>query len=146
MTFNINLIDIMPAGLFEMVLGEADENVARADLVEGKYIARLEPRTLDDIRALGYNDAADERRFDTVTRVSDINQGLYRLCLQPFLKPFVTQASAKFMREIHPNRVWPFAPIPIAILSWLQLQPKQKRSGLTAITLSKTTHSSHSKR
>ncbi|MCL2453059.1 MAG: DUF3141 domain-containing protein, partial [Alphaproteobacteria bacterium] len=104
-TFNINLIDVMPAGLFEMVLTEADENVARADLVEGKFIARLEPRTLDDIRALGYNDAADERRFDSVAHVSDINQGLYRLCLQPFVKPFVTQASAKLIREIHPNRV-----------------------------------------
>ena len=34
---------------------------------------RCEARTLDDIRALGGNDAADERRFATAARVSEIN-------------------------------------------------------------------------
>ena len=39
---------------------------------------RCEARTLDDIRALGGNDAADERRFATAARVSEINLALYR--------------------------------------------------------------------
>ena len=102
---NMNLIDVMPPGLYEVVLTEADGNVPRADLVEGKYIAKLVPRTLDDIRALGHNDAADERRFETVARVSDINQGLYRTVMRPVIKSFVTAASAEFLREMHPNRV-----------------------------------------
>ena len=72
-TLNMNLVDVMPPGLYEMVLIEANENSPRADLVEGKYIAKVLPRTLDDIRALGHNDAADQRRFETVARVSDIN-------------------------------------------------------------------------
>lgn len=66
---NINLIDVMPPGLYEVVLTEADGTVSHPDLVEGKYIAKLAPRTLDDIRALGHNDAADQRRFETVARV-----------------------------------------------------------------------------
>ena len=38
---------------------EADDSAANPELISGKYIAKLEPRTLDDIRALGCNDAAD---------------------------------------------------------------------------------------
>jgi hypothetical protein len=102
---NMNLIDVMPPGLYEVVLTEADGNAPRADLVEGKYIAKLVPRTLDDIRALGHNDTADQRRFETVARISDINQGLYRTFVQPIVKSVRTQASAELQREMHPNRV-----------------------------------------
>jgi pimeloyl-ACP methyl ester carboxylesterase len=102
---NMNLVDVMPPGLYEMVLTEADENAPRADLVEGKYIAKVVPRTLDDIRALGYNDAADQRRFETVARVSDINQGLYRTFVSPIVKSLSTETSAEILREVHPNRV-----------------------------------------
>jgi hypothetical protein len=104
-TLNMNLVDVMPPGLYEMVLIEADENSPRADLVEGKYIAKVLPRTLDDIRALGHNNAADQRRFETVARVSDINQGLYRTFISPIVKSLTTQTSAEFLREMHPNRV-----------------------------------------
>ncbi len=102
---NMNLVDVMPPGLYEMVLTEADKHVPRADLVEGKYIAKVVPRTLDDIRALGHNDAVDQRRFQTVARVSDINQGLYRTFVSPIVKSLTTQTSANFLREMHPNRV-----------------------------------------
>jgi hypothetical protein len=102
---NMNLVDVMPPGLYEMILTEADENVPRGDLVEGKYIAKVVPRTLDDIRALGHNNAADQRRFKTVARVSDINQGLYRTFVSPIVKSLTTQTSANFLREMHPNRV-----------------------------------------
>jgi Protein of unknown function (DUF3141) len=104
-TLNMNLVDVMPPGLYEMVLSEADETTPHADLVEGKYIAKVVPRTLDDIRALGHNDAADQRRFETVARVSDINQGLYRTFVSPIVKSLTTQTSAELLREMHPNRI-----------------------------------------
>ena len=44
---------------------------------------RCEPRTLDDIRALGGNDLEDERRFATAARLSEINLALYRAFAQP---------------------------------------------------------------
>ena len=47
---------------------------------------RCEARTLDDIRALGGNDAADERRFATAARVSEINLALYRTFVQPLVR------------------------------------------------------------
>jgi hypothetical protein len=103
--FNIDLIDVMPPGLYEIVLTEGDPATTHAELISGKYIAKLSPRTLDDIRTLGCNDAADERRFETVKRVSEINKALYERFLQPTLQAVSTPATAEFLRETHPNRV-----------------------------------------
>ena len=104
-TFNMDLIDVMPPGLYEIVLKDVDPSAANPGLISGKYIAKLEPRTLDDIRALGCNDAADERRFETVARVSEVNKQLYRNFLQPVVNTLSTPATAEFLREMHPNRV-----------------------------------------
>ena len=96
-TFNMDLIDVMPPGLYEIVLKDVDPSAASPELISGKYIAKLEPRTLDDIRALGCNDAADERRFATVARVSEVNKALYRNVLQPWVRTWSTPASAAFV-------------------------------------------------
>ena len=74
----MEMIDVLPPGLYEAVITEVDENTVNPELVQGKYLFRLEARTLDDIRALGGNDAADDARFATVARVSEINLGLYQ--------------------------------------------------------------------
>ena len=74
----MEMIDVLPPGLYEAVITEVDENTVNPDLVEGKYLFRLEARTLNHIRALGGNDAADDARFATVARVSEINLGLYQ--------------------------------------------------------------------
>ena len=47
------------------------------------YLFSLEPRRLDDIRALGNNAAEDDARFATAARVAEINLGLYRSMLAP---------------------------------------------------------------
>jgi Protein of unknown function (DUF3141) len=75
----MELIDAMPPGLYEAVITEVDENTVHPDLVQGKYLFRLESRTLDHIRALGTNDAADDLRFATVVRVLEINRAYTRL-------------------------------------------------------------------
>ena len=101
----IDLIDLLPPGLYEAVITEVDEQTANPDLIEGKYLFRLETRTLDDIRAFGGNDEADERRFATAARVSEINLGLYRSFMQPFVRAMVTDQSAGTMRDMHPSRL-----------------------------------------
>ena len=103
--FNMDLIDVMPPGLYEIVLTDADGSAVNPNLISGDYIAKLESRTLDDIRALGGNDAVDERRFESAARVSEINRELYRNFMQPIVKTLTTSASAEFLREAHPHRV-----------------------------------------
>jgi hypothetical protein len=100
---NIDLIDTLPPGLYEAVLEPAPEGTADAE--HGAWIMRCEARTLDDIRALGGNDAEDERRFAAVDRVSQANLALYRTFLQPFVRAFSNPQSADMLRRLHPLRL-----------------------------------------
>ena len=66
---------------------------------------RCEERTLDDIRALGGNDIADERRFATAAKVSEINLALYRTFAQPLVRAAVPPGMGEAMRKLHPLRL-----------------------------------------
>jgi pimeloyl-ACP methyl ester carboxylesterase len=99
------LIDVLPPGLYEAVIAEVDERTANPDLIEGKYLFRLETRTLDHIRALGGNDAADDQRFATVARISEINCGLYETLVAPAIRNSIMEPVAEASRAAHPNRL-----------------------------------------
>ena len=102
---NIDLIDLLPPGLYEATFEAKSANAANVDLVQGDWIMRCEPRTLDDIRALGGNTPEDERRFATAARVSDINLALYRTFLQPFVKATASSPATEWMHRLHPLRL-----------------------------------------
>ena len=86
----MEMIEATPPGLYEAVISEVGEDTANRDLVDGKYLFRLEPRTLDDIRALGVNSPADDKRFAAVARMSEINLGLYRTFAEPWIRASAT--------------------------------------------------------
>ncbi len=102
---NIDLIDTLPPGLYEAIFEDKTAETANPDLVLGNWVMRCEARTLDDIRALGGNDIADERRFATAARVSEINLSLYRTFAQPFVRALVSNPLADRMHELHPLRL-----------------------------------------
>jgi len=102
---NIDLIDTLPPGLYEAIFEDKTADTPNPDLVSGNWIMRCEARTLDDIRALGGNDMADERRFATAARVSEINLSLYRTFMQPMVRAFVGAPVADWMRQLHPLRL-----------------------------------------
>ncbi|MCC6777144.1 MAG: DUF3141 domain-containing protein [Hyphomicrobiales bacterium] len=102
---NIDLIDTLPPGLYEAVFEQPGEDTVSPELVTGRWIMRCEARTLDDIRAMGCNDAADERRFATAARVSETNLALYRTFVQPAVRAFVNTPLADWMRQMHPLRL-----------------------------------------
>jgi hypothetical protein len=102
---NIDLIDVLPPGLYEAVFEPRTDETLGADLVSGQWVMRCEQRTLDDIRALGGNDAADERRFATASRVSEINLALYRAFVRPAVRAMCRPAVAEALREMHPLRL-----------------------------------------
>ena len=101
----MDMIDLLPPGLYEAVITEVDENVENQKLVNGRYLFSLKARTLGDIRAMGGNDAEDERRFATVCAVSEVNLGLYRTFASPILKNIITEQSPNVLRQLHPNRL-----------------------------------------
>jgi pimeloyl-ACP methyl ester carboxylesterase len=100
----MDMIDLLPPGLYEAVITEDDE-VDNPQQINGRYRFSLEARTLGDIRALGGNDAQDELRFATVRDVSEVNLGLYRTFASPVVKNLVTEQSANLLRELHPSRL-----------------------------------------
>ena len=101
----MEMIDLMPPGLYEAVITEVDEGTVNPELIHGKYLFSLQARTLDDIRALGSNSEEDDRRFATVATVSEINHGLYCTLARPMVRALTSLQSAQAMRDLHPNRL-----------------------------------------
>ena len=102
---NIDLIDTLPPGLYEAVFESKSGDTANPDLATGNWVMRCEARTLNDIRALGGNDAADERRFATAARISENNLALYRTFAQPIVRAMVSSPLAQWMQQLHPLRL-----------------------------------------
>src|ERR1700759_2507465 len=102
---NIDLIDVLPPGLYEATFEARGSETRNNELAVGQWVMRCEARTLDNIRAMGGNSAEDERRFATVKRVSEINLAAYRKFMQPWIKSMVTPQMADMMRNWHPLRL-----------------------------------------
>jgi len=102
---NIDLIDVLPPGLYEATFEAKGEETTSSDLVVGQWVMRCEARTLDDIRAMGGNSPEDERRFAAAKRVSELNLAAYQKFAQPWIKKLVTPQMAETMRHLHPLRL-----------------------------------------
>ncbi|MBL8419060.1 MAG: DUF3141 domain-containing protein [Dechloromonas sp.] len=98
---NIDLIDVLPPGLYEAVMTPKTADAARADLVGGDWIVRFEPRTLDDLRAIVQPDPENERRFAAARRVSEINLGLYRTLFQPFVQALANNQTTESLPKLN---------------------------------------------
>ena len=102
---NIDLIDTLPPGLYEATFEQPNETTSSSDGVTGNWIMHCEARTLEDLRKLGGNDAADERRFAAAARVSEINLSFYRTFMQPFVRGLASNAASDWMTTLHPLRL-----------------------------------------
>jgi len=102
---NIDMIDALPPGLYEAVMAPKNPNDPAVDLITGDYLVRFEARTLDDIRALGGNNSELDKEFAAVARVSEINLGLYRTFVQPWIRMWANEGVAEWMRRFHPLRL-----------------------------------------
>jgi hypothetical protein len=101
----MDMIDLAPPGLYEAVITDVGEDTENPELIHGRYLFRLEQRSLADIRALGNNDPQDQLRFATAARVSEANLALYRSTLAPLVRTMATEQTAEAMRALHPARL-----------------------------------------
>ena len=101
----MDMIDLMPPGLYEAVITGVDETLENPELVQGNYLFSLEARKLDDIRKIGGNSPEDDLAFATAARVSEVTQGIYSTLMRPAVRAMVTETSAELMRRSHPNRL-----------------------------------------
>ena len=100
----MDVIDILPPGLYELVVTPKVAGEPGAGLVTGGFLSKFEARTLDDIRAFGRNSEADDRAFAAVARMSEIGLANYRTYLQPFVKAMASEQLAEAIRAANPVR------------------------------------------
>jgi hypothetical protein len=103
----IDLIGSLPPGLYEMIIEDKRPEDVGVDLLPGNYLVRFEARTVDDILALD-DGREDEAAFETVARISEINEGLYDTFVSPWVRLFANDATAEALRLMHPLRLQRF--------------------------------------
>ena len=101
----MDLIDGMPPGLYEIVITSKSEGDVGAELLTGDFNVRIEERSVEDIRALGCNSMEDEQEFETVARVSALNNAVYSRFVQPWLRALVTPQMASAVLAMQPLRL-----------------------------------------
>ena len=104
-TSNIDMIDVLPPGIYQAEIADKTPDTPNADLAYGNYVLSFEQRKLDDVRAIVDRNEEDDQRFAAVARISDINLGMYRSFVQPWLRAMVTPQSAEWMQRLHPLRL-----------------------------------------
>ncbi|WP_089684553.1 DUF3141 domain-containing protein [Billgrantia gudaonensis] len=103
-TANIDYIDVLPPGLYETTVSSAAER-SDADLIERDYLLEFKPRSIEGLnREIQHRDD-DDTRFATVARVSQINMGIYRLFVQPWIRAVMTPEASRWIRRMHPIRL-----------------------------------------
>nr|WP_205710063.1 DUF3141 domain-containing protein [Paraburkholderia silviterrae] len=100
----LDLIDVLPPGLYEAKITDSTPQAARLEALEGRYQIHFERRTIDDILALD-DGRDDEQPFEVVRRIAENNQRFYDLYVSPFVRASSNALSAHLLRETHPSRV-----------------------------------------
>lgn len=101
---NIDLINLLPAGLYQAKIVDKTADTPNAELASGDYVLSLEQRRLDDVRAIVQPGVENDRKFAAAARVSEVNLSLYRSFVQPWVRAVVTPQSARMLELMHPLR------------------------------------------
>ena len=94
-------IEMLPPGLYGMQIIEH-----RSDDGQTEYEVEFHEKRLEELVArLNRFQRADERPFEAVTELSELNQRAYQLFVQPWVQAMSSDFSAEQLRELHPLRV-----------------------------------------
>ena len=102
----LKYIQALPPGLYGMEIHET----TGAD-GEVEYDVTLHERNLEDLRRLQKFDRVDEKPFEAVAALSELNERAYELLVRPLIRETMPEWLAKVIREWHPLRVqrWAFS-------------------------------------
>jgi pimeloyl-ACP methyl ester carboxylesterase len=96
----LKYIQALPPGLYGMEIHETvgtDGNVL--------YDVTLHERRLEDLKRLQKYDRVDEKPFEAVAALSELNERAYELLVRPIVRDAMPDWLAKLLREWHPLRV-----------------------------------------
>jgi pimeloyl-ACP methyl ester carboxylesterase len=96
----LKYIQALPPGLYGM---QIEEIVGADGAVE--YDVTLHERKLEDLKRLQKYDRVDEKPFEAVAALSELNERAYELLVRPAVREAMPEWFAKVLREWHPLRV-----------------------------------------
>lgn len=102
---NIELLDVLPSGIYEAELQDKGPETLNPDLAFGDYVLSLKRRKLDDVRQIVMPNVVSDRRFAAVARISEVNLSLYRSFVQPWVRAAVMPQVAHGLQRLHPLRL-----------------------------------------
>jgi pimeloyl-ACP methyl ester carboxylesterase len=102
----LKYIQALPPGLYGMEIHETTGPDG-----EVQYDVTLHERKLEDLRRLQKYDRVDEKPFEAVAALSELNERAYELLVRPLIRDTMPEWLAKVVREWHPLRVqrWAFS-------------------------------------
>lgn len=100
----LDLIDILPPGLYEAIILDSHPEMPGLEYVEGRYVIRFEPREVADILALDQG-RQDEKAFEVVRRVAQVNQAMYDHFVSPVVRACSNENSAALLRKLNSARL-----------------------------------------
>ena len=110
-------IEALPPGLYGMNIAEKKDRDGKPEY----EVSFVELRLEDIVARLNRFKRVDEKAFDAVNVVAELNQRLYELFGRPLVKGLANEYGAKLSREFHPLRFqrWAFSDLNPA-LWWLK--------------------------
>jgi pimeloyl-ACP methyl ester carboxylesterase/DNA-directed RNA polymerase subunit F len=135
---NVDMINTLPPGLYEMIIDKKNPFMEHAEFVSGEFTARFERRKIADIKRLGDpGRLRDESYFRAVAEVSNMNDRLYKQFVQPWVKFVSNDITADMIRWLHPLRMKyhllsdlnPVMPLFKAPADWVRQNRRPARTG-----------------
>jgi len=100
----LDLIDVLPPGLYEALIADTRPDMPGREYTEGRYTISFVARGLEDIARLD-DGREDEEAFEVVERVSQVNQSFYDLVASPWVAAMSNDLTAQLLRSLNPARV-----------------------------------------
>lgn len=100
----LDLIDVLPPGLYEAIITDIHPDLPGLEYAEGRYVIKFVPREVADILALG-DGREGERPFELVRHVAQINQKVYDTCVSPVVQACSNETTATVLRNLNPARL-----------------------------------------
>jgi hypothetical protein len=95
----LDYIEMLRPGLYVM---ELQETSAKG---KDKYLSSFREVRLEDMRNLNRLERRDEKPFEVVAEVSELNEKAYSLFGRPIVKSMVNEKTAELGRNLHPLRM-----------------------------------------
>jgi hypothetical protein len=102
----LDQIDVLPPGLYEMVVEHRNPTSAQDALSHGDWSVRFESRRVADLRKLEADGSRDDEAvFSTIAQFSEWNATAYKTLVRPWLAPMSTRPLGELSMALSPKRV-----------------------------------------